>query len=429
MKRTGFDAVVIGAGAAGMAAAATLSARGRSVALVDREGDMGGILLQCVHNGFGLHRYGEELTGPEFASRLEKDVRSAGIPFFPDTTVLSIAPPSPDERRFRLLVSSPRGIEEFLARSVVLAMGSRERNRGNVRIPGDRPAGVFTAGLVQRLINIEGYVPGSRAVIVGSGDIGLIMARRLTLSGVSVEAAVELMPYPSGLARNVTQCLEDFSIPLYLSQATTRIIGKNRVEAVEIAPIEDGAVRMERARIIPCDTVLLSVGLVPENELSARTGVSLNPVTNGPIVDSRLMTDVPGVFAAGNVLHVHDLADRVAEEAERAGTACADWLDSYEAAPGRPDTANETPLIAGRNVRYTVPSSLSSEPVPVLLRSMVPLDRATLTIRQGGSLLFAKRLAWVRPGEMVRVDVDVQSGIRAHAGPCTVSLENGNGEA
>lgn len=443
MKQSTFDAAVIGAGAAGMAAAAALWKRGRSCALVDRESDMGGILLQCIHNGFGLHRYGEELTGPEFAARLEADVRSAGIPFFPETTVLSIDPPDRPEEPFRLVLSSSRGIEEFLSKAVILAMGSRERNRGNVRIPGDRPAGVFTAGLAQRLINIEGYIPGSRSVIVGSGDIGLIMARRLTLSGVKVEAVVELMPYPSGLARNIAQCLDDFDIPLYLSHGTIRIIGRERVEAVEIAPIEDGALRMDRSRLIPCDTVLLSVGLVPENELSARTGVAINPVTNGPLVDSCLMTKIPGIFAAGNVLHIHDLVDRVAEEAERAGESCADWLDRIDGLDQvdklvRPQSAAlaEIPLIAGRNVRYTVPSSLaagiltdSTKPAAILLRSLVPLDRATVTIRQGESRIFSKRLAWVRPGEMIRVDLESAVELHAEGGPCTISLENGGGEA
>ncbi len=429
MNRRDFDAVVIGAGAAGMAAAASLAARGHSAALIDREPFTGGILPQCIHNGFGLHRYGEELTGPEFAARLERDVRAAGIPFFPDTTVLSISRQAGSDGPFSLTLSSSRGMEEFRSRAVILAMGSRERNRGNVRIPGDRPAGVFTAGLAQRLINVEGYTPGSRAVIVGSGDIGLIMARRLTLSGVKVEGVVELLPFPSGLARNVAQCLEDFSIPLYLSHATTRIIGRDRVRAVEIAPLEGGAPRLDRARAIECDTVLLSVGLVPENELSARSGVSINPATHGPVVDSTLMTSVPGVFAAGNVLHVHDLVDRVAEEAERAGAACAAWLDRKAAAAGAYGRA-EVPLASGRNVRYTVPSSLApGAPATVLLRSLVPLDRATFTIRQDGAVVFSKRLAWVRPAEMVSVALGADTAVDPAGGTCVASLEGGEGES
>jgi len=425
VKTQQFDAVVIGAGAAGMAAARTVASRGHSAVLVDREGDLGGILLQCIHNGFGLHRYGEELTGPEFSSRLERELRQAGVPFMGETTVLSIEP-NPGEGIFSLLLSSGRGIERLRCRSVILAMGSRERNRGNVRIPGDRPAGVFTAGLAQRLMNIEGYLPGKRAVIVGSGDIGLIMARRLTLSGIEVQAVIELMSYPSGLARNITQCLEDFGIPLYLSHATTRIVGRNRVEGIEIAPIEEGSVRYDRCRSIPCDTVLLSVGLVPENELSSRAGVPLNPVTNGPLVDSRLMTGVPGIFACGNVLHIHDLVDRVAEEAERAGSSCADWLDAADSGRTGGEASADIPLSAGKNVRYTVPSSLSpSREGTVLFRSMVSLDRAAVTLTQGDRVLYTKRVPWVRPAEMQRLDIPAGILESAGSGTCFLALEDG----
>jgi NADPH-dependent 2,4-dienoyl-CoA reductase/sulfur reductase-like enzyme len=360
--------------------------------------------------GFGLHHFGEELTGPEFAARLENDVRLAGIPFFPSTTVLSIEPLARGEpnssgensSNFRLLLSSASGgVTIAYARAVILAMGSRERNRGNIRIAGDRPAGVFTAGLAQRLINIDGYLPGKRAVIIGSGDIGLIMARRLTLSGAKVEAVVEIQPFPSGLTRNIVQCLDDFGIPLYLSHATLRIVGRDRVSAVEIAPLVNGAPNPELAFTIPCDTVLLSVGLVPENELSARAGVALNPVTNGAIVDSHLMTNVPGLFSAGNVLHIHDLVDRVAAEADRAGNFCADWLQSDD----RP-RVGETPLRAGKNVRYTVPSTLSPEgQQTVSLRSMIVMDRAVLSLARSGKTVFEKKLSWVRPGEMISVDI------------------------
>lgn len=424
MKTQQFDAVIVGSGAAGMAAARRVASRGHSALLVDREGELGGILLQCIHNGFGLHRYGEELTGPEFAARLEAELRLSEVPFKSETTVLSIDR-NPSDGGFSLLLSSGQGIERVHCRSVILAMGSRERNRGNVRIPGDRPAGVFTAGLAQRLMNIEGYLPGKRAVIVGSGDIGLIMARRLTLSGIEVQAVVELMRYPSGLARNITQCLEDFGIPLYLSHATTRIIGRSRVEGIEIAPIEEGSVRFDRSRSIPCDTVLLSVGLVPENELSSRAGVPLNPVTNGPWVDSRMMTGVPGIFACGNVLHIHDLVDRVAEEAERAGTSCADWLDALSsgAAPGA--ALPEIPLSAGKNVRYTVPSSLGpSQGATILFRSMVSLDRGSVTLSQGDRVLYAKRMPWVRPAEMQRLDIP--TGVLESAGMegCCLALED-----
>ncbi|TAH54651.1 MAG: FAD-binding protein [Treponema sp.] len=424
MKELRFDAVVIGAGAAGMAASLSVSKRGFSCALVDREDYMGGILLQCIHNGFGLQHFGEELTGPEFALRLEKDVRAAEIPFFSGTTVLSI---DSEESGFSLILSSAaNGVFRASCASVILAMGSRERNRGNIRIAGDRPAGVFTAGLAQRLINIDGYLPGKRAVIIGSGDIGLIMARRLTLSGAKVEAVVEIQPFPSGLTRNIVQCLNDFSIPLYLSHSTLRIIGRDRVEGVEIAPLENGAPRLEKAFTIDCDTVLLSVGLVPENELSAHAGISLNPVTNGAFVDSTLMTSVPGVFACGNVLHIHDLVDRVAGEASRAGESCADWLEGAGSGKKRA----EVPLKAGANIRYTVPSTIDPESkTTVCLRSMVMLDRGILKIMRGGAEIYKKSLNWVRPGEMISVEIPAGTlGVASTAGePFEISL-NAAGE-
>jgi NADPH-dependent 2,4-dienoyl-CoA reductase/sulfur reductase-like enzyme len=422
-----YDALIVGAGAAGMAAALSLAGRGHSCAIVDREAFMGGILPQCIHSGFGLHLFGEELTGPEFAARLETEVALAGIPSFLSTTVLSVdrALNSDSPRVFRaLLSSSSDGVRRVDCGSVVLVMGSRERNRGNIRIAGDRPAGVFTAGLAQRLINVDGFLPGKRAVIIGSGDIGLIMARRLSLSGAKVEAVVEIARYPSGLARNIAQCLDDFGIPLYLSHATLRIIGKDRVVGVEVAPLVNGAPNPDRAFTIPCDTVLLSVGLVPENELSSRMGVPLNPATNGAAVDSRLMTHVPGVFACGNVLHIHDLVDRVVEEARRAGSFCADWLERTDVAgergsggqvpggqvpgeqvPGEQGTG-EISVLAGKNVRYTVPSSLDRARAQTLsTRSMVPMDRGTLRLRDGETVVFEKGLSWVRPGEMIFAEI------------------------
>jgi len=416
-----FDAAVIGAGAAGMAAACPLAERGKSVVLIDRESAMGGILLQCVHNGFGLHHFGEELTGPEFAGRLERDVARLGIPFWGDTTVLSIKPLA--SGGFALeLSSAARGVSRLVCGAVILAMGSRERNRGNLRIAGDRPSGVYTAGLVQHLINIEGYLPGRRAVIIGSGDIGLIMARRLSLSGAKVEAVVEIQSFPSGLTRNVVQCLDDFDIPLYLAHATLRIIGRDRVTGVEVAPLVGGSPRLEAAFTIPCDTVLLSVGLVPENELSARSGVSINPVTNGPTVDSRLMTSVPGIFAAGNVLHIHDLVDRVAEEAFRAGVNCADWLDRAEAAEVA--SATEVSVVAGKNVRYTVPSSIDpASTVALSLRVMIPMDRAVLTVSRGGVALASRKLSLIRPGEMIRADFAVGELEGQGVSPFEVSIE------
>ncbi len=349
MREEAFDAVVIGGGAAGMAAALELDAAGRSCALVDREGELGGVLLQCIHNGFGLVEFDDELTGPEFAQRFSDRVAGTDIQAFTSTTVLEFAA---EGGGYALSCASARhGMMRLHARSVVLAMGCRERNRGNLRIPGSRPAGVFTAGLAQRLVNIDGYLPGRRAVIIGSGDIGLIMARRLSWSGCEVAAVVEIMDKPSGLPRNLAQCLEDFGIPLLISHATTAILGRDRVEGVQVAPLANGAPDMAAARTIPCDCVLLSVGLIPENELSRQAGVELNPMTGGARVDARLMTSLPGVFACGNALHVHDLVDYAAEEARRAGAFAARWL------------AGDAPraqcrIKAGANLRYVAPSSV-----------------------------------------------------------------------
>ncbi len=409
MKTAEYAALVIGAGAAGLAAATSLHSRGHHTLVCDREDYSGGILQQCIHTGFGLHHFGEELTGPEFAGRLAFAARAAGVPFALSTTVTSIT--SLAAGGFSVMTVSPHaGLTEVRTRAVILAMGSRERNRGNVRIPGDRPAGVFTAGLAQRLLNIDGLVPGRSAVIIGSGDIGLIMARRLTLCGCAVKAVLEIQRSPSGLPRNIAQCLEDFNIPLHTSCATLRIIGRKRVQAVEAAPLINGVPDTARSFTIPCDTVLLSVGLVPENELSSRAGVALNPATGGPLVDSTLMTTVPGIFAAGNVLHVHDLVDWVAEEASRAGRHCADWLESAGALT---TSGAELPLRAGRNVRYTAPVSLNPDrPAQLYLRSLVSLEKARLNLRCGPRLLWSRTLSTVRPAEMISCTPDAITGVR-----------------
>ncbi|MDR2953057.1 MAG: NAD(P)/FAD-dependent oxidoreductase, partial [Treponema sp.] len=306
MKELRYDSVIIGGGAAGMAAALELEAAGFSCAIIDREDHLGGILMQCIHNGFGLHEFSEELTGPEFAERFIERIIKSKIAVYLNTTVTRIADNASCKE---INCVSPAGMMRIQSRAIVLAMGCRERNRGNIRIPGSRPAGVFTAGLAQRLVNIEGYIPGKEVVIIGSGDIGLIMARRMNWVGCKVKAVVEIMPYPAGLTRNIVQCLRDFDIPLYLSSQTTNIFGADRVEGVEITPMENGVLTPSKSFRIDCDTVLLSVGLVPENELSRAAGVELNSITNGPVADSRLMTNREGIFACGNVLHVHDLAD------------------------------------------------------------------------------------------------------------------------
>jgi NADPH-dependent 2,4-dienoyl-CoA reductase/sulfur reductase-like enzyme len=393
MRELRYDAVVIGGGAAGMAAALALDARGKSCAVVDREPSLGGILLQCVHNGFGLIEFEEELTGPEFAERLAERLDASRIATFLGATVLELGEEGDEKVVF--CVSPSLGAVRLRARAVVLAMGCRERNRGNIRIPGTRPAGVYTAGLAQRLVNIEGYVPGKDVVVVGSGDIGLIMARRMSWIGCKVHAAVEILPYPSGLARNIVQCLRDFSIPLYLSHLTTEIYGKDRVEGVEITPIEDGALMVEKSFRIPCDTVLLSVGLVPENELSKKAGIELNPTTGGPAVDSTLMTSMGGVFACGNVLHVHDLVDYVAEEARRAGGHAADWLEG-----ARP--RKEVRAKAGPNLRYVAPGRLDpARDNKLYMRSMIVKNDALLEARLDNAVVKSVKKAHVQPSEML----------------------------
>lgn len=397
MKELSFDAVVIGGGAAGMAAALELEAKGHAVAVVEREERLGGILAQCVHNGFGLIEFDEELTGPEFAERFEGTVKARPIMVLCGCTVLALD--SDGQDKIVSCVSSVEGVLALRSRAVVLAMGCRERNRGNIRIPGSRPAGVFTAGLAQRLVNVEGYVPGKDVVIIGSGDIGLIMARRMSWIGCKVHAVVEILPYPSGLTRNIVQCLHDFGIPLYLSHLTTEIYGRDRVEGIEVAPIENGAIMTEKAFRIPSDTVLLSVGLVPENELSRMAGVAINSMTNGPWADSTLMTNLPGVFACGNVLHVHDLVDYVVEEARRAGRFAAAWLDG-----ARP--LREVRVKAGPNVRYVAPSRVEAgRDNKIYLRTMIVKNDALLEVKLDGKVLLSVKKNHIQPSEMISLSL------------------------
>ncbi|MDP2791606.1 MAG: FAD-dependent oxidoreductase [Rectinemataceae bacterium] len=397
MKQMRYDAVVIGGGAAGMSAAVELKEKGYSALIVEREEELGGILMQCIHNGFGLIEFNEELSGPEFAQRVHEKVTKLGIQALCGATVLELR--QEGDRHVVYCVSSADGVARIEARSVILAMGCRERNRGNIRIPGSRPAGVFTAGLAQRLVNIEGYIPGKDVVIIGSGDIGLIMARRLAWSGCKVHAVVEILPYPSGLTRNIVQCLNDFGIPLYLSHLTTDIIGKDRVEGVEVTPIENGALIFDKSFRIPCDTILLSVGLVPENELSRKAGVEINPATNGPWVDSTLMTSVPGIFACGNVLHVHDLVDFVAEESRRAGSFAAAWLSG--ARPRR-----ELRIKTGPNLRYVNPARVDPERENKLyMRSLVVKNAAILEVKIDGRLVKSVKKPHVQPSEMLTLSL------------------------
>lgn len=397
-----YDIIIVGGGPAGLSAAYSACMNGaKKILVLERDREVGGILQQCIHNGFGLHHFKEELTGPGYAQRCYDLVKDRPeVTIMVDTMVLNVT-----TEKVVTAVNPTEGVIHVQGKTVILTMGCRERTRGAIRIPGYRPAGVFTAGAAQRMVNMEGYLPGKKIVILGSGDIGLIMARRMTLEGCKVQAVLEICPFSNGLTRNMVQCLYDYDIPLYLSHTITAVHGKDRVQGITAAKVDDNMKPIAGTAFdIDCDTLLLSVGLIPENELSRGLGLQMHPLTNGPLVDQHRETSIPGIFAAGNVVHVHDLVDFVSEEAEIAGKYAA-----LKAAEQMQSAVADVAIEAIDEVRTCVPQHMrvtaEGEMIRLFMRVRKPMKQVRLTVKSGDTTLLTKRLQVAKPSEMIAVNI------------------------
>lgn len=436
-----YDLIVVGGGPAGLAAAISAKKRGlENVLVLERDNRAGGILLQCIHNGFGLHHFGEELTGPEYAGRFVKEAESLDVEIRVNTMVLEIQKGNPVHKV--TAINSSDGLMVLETKTIALATGCRERTRGALVIPGSRPSGIFTAGSAQRFVNIDGYLPGKKVVILGSGDIGLIMARRLTLEGAEVKVVCEIMNYSAGLARNMTQCLENFDIPLKLSTTIVQIHGTERVSGVTIAKVDEHRKPIPGTEeFIECDTVLLSVGLIPENEVSIAAGVQIDSITSGPSVNQFMETSIPGIFACGNSVHVHDLVDYVTEESLLTGESAADYIEKQSGNSTENYKPLNVPVTPGNRVRYTVPQHIVLEPslykeefvdgkkvepkMRLMFRSTDVYRSVTVSVYAGTRLLGRQKKRIVRPGEMQTIDVNASAvnSLYSEPQPLTVSIE------